>query len=69
VPTGRVLSKHSHCENCGSGMPYARFGQRYCSALCRAEGRAQEQRAAQRLWRAAGRPREDEVAAMAGAAE
>ena len=62
VLTGKVLSKHSHCKTCDAAMPYARFGQRYCCALCRAEGRAEEQRAAQHLWRAAG-------AAMAEAAE
>jgi predicted nucleic acid-binding Zn ribbon protein len=67
--TAKVLSKHNHCERCAKSMPQARFGQRYCSARCRADGRAEEQRAAQLVWRAAGRPSEDEVMAMGEAAQ
>jgi predicted nucleic acid-binding Zn ribbon protein len=63
-----VLTQHTHCGHCGKPMPWARFGQVYCSALCRTLGRAEEQRAAQALWRAAGKPREVEVAAMGEAA-
>jgi hypothetical protein len=41
-------------------MPKARFGQRYCSQGCRAAGNAEAERVARRLWREAGRPRENE---------
>jgi hypothetical protein len=51
-----VLSQASHCSFCKQAMPNARYGQRYCDSVCRAEGRAQEQRAAHRLWREMGRP-------------
>jgi hypothetical protein len=55
-----VLSQASHCSFCKQSMPNARYGQRWCDAVCRAEGRAQEQRAAHRLWREAGRPMFDD---------
>jgi predicted nucleic acid-binding Zn ribbon protein len=53
-----ALTLHSHCNHCGEAMPYAKFGQRFCSPECRAEGKADEQRAAFRLWRDMGRPKD-----------
>jgi predicted nucleic acid-binding Zn ribbon protein len=59
--TGLLLSRHSHCANCGSPIPHANYGQRFCDQWCRAEGKASEQRAARKFWRAMGRPTEEEV--------
>lgn len=55
----RQLTPHSRCTQCGKPLIAARFGQRYCSALCRADGRAAEGRAARRAWEQAGRPMEE----------
>jgi predicted nucleic acid-binding Zn ribbon protein len=59
-----LMIQHRHCNTCEEPMPNARFGQRYCSQGCRAAGNAEEERAARRLWRAAGRPREYEAEAI-----
>lgn len=55
-----LMTQHKHCDACGEPMPKARFGQRYCSQGCRAAGSAEAERVARRLWREAGRPRENE---------
>jgi len=52
----RLLTQHARCGYCGDLMPGARYGRRWCSADCRREGKAEEQRAARRLWRESGRP-------------
>jgi predicted nucleic acid-binding Zn ribbon protein len=51
-----VLRQNSHCCFCGEAMPHAIYGQRFCSPECRVDGKAQEQRVARELWRAAGKP-------------
>ena len=58
VPTNTafVLSQHSNCAYCGQPLQGARYGKRFCDATCRAEGQAEEQRAARRLWRESRRP-------------
>jgi predicted nucleic acid-binding Zn ribbon protein len=56
-----VLTRHNHCNHCGEPtMHGARFGQRYCSVLCRLDGKAAEARAARKVWVLAGRPKEGE---------
>ena len=60
VEIAGVLSRHNHCNYCGEPLLGARFGQRYCSAICRANGRAAEARAARRAWVLAGRPKAEE---------
>ena len=52
----RAMTQHRRCRHCGEPMPYARYGQAYCDAVCRRQGKAEEQRAARRLWRESGRP-------------
>ena len=41
-PETGLLSRHTHCHHCGEPMHGARFGQRYCSVLCRLDGKAAE---------------------------
>jgi len=60
VEIAGVLSRHAQCGYCGEPLLGARFGQRYCSAICRANGRAAEARAARRAWVLAGRPKAEE---------
>lgn len=52
----RVMAAHRFCRHCGGPMLGARYGQAYCDAICRREGKAAEERAARRLWRESGRP-------------
>ena len=57
------------CVFCSREFAPNRAWQTHCSPACRIEEKKAEQRAARRLWWAAGRPREDEVMAAQEAAE
>jgi hypothetical protein len=55
-----LLSVHRTCNNCGQAL-LGRYGQRFCCAECRVAGQSAEAKAARRLWREMGRPREAEL--------